>query len=228
VNTEAKVLFGRLASGVPIMARAERNYPPGHNQACESAVAFDLVRLELTVGYRQFEVHAITRPSGPARFFIAGDVETFLYAEAEALQLAKAARVDVERHLVVTLTDPDGTRTYASIGEFADYFVGKVREAILSEDWGDLGGVKEVILTGDWGVPDSDLRNRVGTMRLLDRNRRHAVNVSLKDFLDFLFAQAREQLREEGFVRQADIDAREERRREVARIGGRNLIQVVR
>lgn len=51
--------------------------------------------------------------------------------------------------------------------------------------------------------------------------------ILLGDLVDLIAAEVKAALLDEGFVSQADIDAREERRREVARIGGRDMIRIV-
>ena len=69
----------------------------------------------------------------------------------------------------------------------------------------------------------------------LERHRTIAVRnlsgrveqVALGDLIDFITAEVKAALLEEGIITQADIDAREERRREVARIGGRDMIRIV-
>lgn len=76
--------------------------------------------------------------------------------------------------------------------------------------------------SGDWPMlPSRDTR----VLAICPDGR--ATEMSLGDLIDFVVEEVKAALLEEGFISQADIDAREERLREVARIGGRETIRIV-
>jgi hypothetical protein len=205
--------LGRFPDGTPISAEmGERQFPP-QQQSLEPSVDFDVVPIEFIKDYRQLDLKGFKRTVSS---FAAGDCADILYAEAAALQAAGAARVLLARDWLIRLCTVDG-------GAQRNLPLGMLIELLVAD-------IEEALIQGEWGAnTDAADKPRIGALRLVAPGRRYAMTVQISDLISFLAGEIKREIAGAGFQSQADLDAREQRTRELARLTpARERVEIVR